>query len=276
MKPSHLLLTAALTACALSAVAQQVLPGAPELNGLIPKTGTGYVNGTNAYSINNHGSEALSVDIANNGNVIVGWEDDGSGLADIESVWTLLDPLGQLITPPTVVSNRSTLGGLGTLEAMTNIFLSYYRSDNTSIPGYTGWGPRVKANRFGNGIGMGAMPWEIGLEVPELYDINEDAGGPPGPADDFVCVQLLNNDGTPLRLGPINGVTNLGIVTFADADVQPQGAIRLGGWDYLANGNIVIVGESRQVADRALTGQAAGNVPVYRVVTPAGIQVKGY
>jgi len=124
------------------------------------------------------------------------------------------------------------------------------------------------------------MPWEIGLEIPELYDINMDAGGLAAgslaSSDDFPAVQLMNDDGTPYRPGPINGVTNLGIVTLADADVQPLGAIRLGGWDYLGNGNIVIAGESRQADDLVLTGQASGRVPVYRVVTPAGLQVKGY
>lgn len=271
-----ILLSAAVAAAIVLPGSAQTLPGAPENNGLTPKTATGFVNGTNSYSINNFGTESLSIDIANNGNMIVGWEDDGGGLQDIESVWTLLDSNGNLITSPTVVSNRSTLGALGTLEVTTNIFLSYYRSDNTSIPGYTGWGPKVKANRFGNGFGMGALPWEIGLEVPELYVINEDSGGPPPASDDFVCVQLLNNDGTPLRPGIINGITNLGIVTFADEDVQPAGAIRIGGWDYLSSGNILIVGDSRQAADRALTGQTNGNVPVYRIVTPGGIQVKGY
>jgi hypothetical protein len=269
---------AAIMAVAVSSTTAQVLPGAPETNGVTPKTVTSYVNGTN--TINNFSSEALTIDIANNGNIIVGWEDDGDGIIDTESMWTLLDPNGNLITPQTVVSNRSTLGALGTLETVTTSFLSYYRSDNTSIPGYTGWGPKVRANRFGAGIGMGAMPWEIGLEIPELYDINmDDAGLATGnlpDSNDFVCVQLMNNDGSPLRLGPISGITNLGIVTFADEDIQPAGNIRIGGWDYLSTGNILIVGESRQSADLALTGQASGNVPVYRIVTPGGVQVKGY
>jgi hypothetical protein len=263
----------AVMAAGTSLTTAQTLPGAPETNGVTPKTVTAYVNGTN--TINNLNTESLSIDIANNGNTIIGWEDDGDGLADIESVWTLLDPNGSLITPQTVVSNRSTVSH-STLETITTSFLSYYRSDNTSIPGYTGWGPKVKANRFGNGIGMAAMPWEIGLEVPELYDINDDDAGPPPDSNDFVCVQLLNNDGTPLRTGAINGITNLGIVTFADTDVQPVGNIRLGGWDYLSSVNILIVGESRQADDRTLTGQSADNVPVYRIVTPGGSQVKAY
>src|SRR5258706_4959211 len=266
--------TVLMAACAWSALG--AVPTAPESNGLIPLTSTGFVNGTNQYSVNNFGPESLSIDIAKNGNAIVSWEDDGDGLYVIESVWTLIGPSGGLITPPIVVSNRSTAGALSTLEVKTNIFLSYWRSDNTSIPGYTGWGPKAKANRFGDGIGMGAMPWEIGLEIPELYAVNEDAGGPPGPANDFVCVQLMNNNGTPLRPGTINGVTNLGIVTFTDATVQPAGAIRLGGWDYLGSGNLVILGESQQSAEWVLTVQGSGNVPVYRVASPCRLEGKGY
>lgn len=259
---------------AISAFAQAPLPGAPETNGLSPKSATAYLNGING--INNNKTEHLSIDIAKNGNVVVAWEDDGNGITDFEAVWTLLDPNGNMITPMTEHTNRSVLGALATYEVSTNQYLSFFRSDGTATPPYMGWGTKVRANRYGDGFGFGAMVWEIGLEVPELYDINEDAGGPPPDANDFLCVQLLNNDGTPLRLGTISGITNLGIVTFADADVQPAGAIRIGGWDYLSSGNIVLVGDSRQADDRALTGQASGNVPVYRVVTKAGIEVKGY
>jgi hypothetical protein len=59
-----------------------------------PKTVTSYVNGTN--TINNSSSEALTVDIASNGNIIFGWEDDGDGITDTESMWTLVDPIGNL------------------------------------------------------------------------------------------------------------------------------------------------------------------------------------
>ena len=269
-------------ACAFSASA--ALPGAPELNGLTPKTATGWINGTNGVH-NPDKCESLSVDIVNNGNVIVGWENDGGDINSFLGVWTLLDPNGKMITPQTLQTNRDMNGDLTTLESTTNQYLSFFRSDNTPTPGWPGgWGPKVRANPFGNGMGMQSMSWAIGLEVPELFDINEDAGGIAcgggvaclASSDDFPLVQLLNNNGTPLRLGPIVGITNLGIVTLADADVQPAGPIRTGGWDYLSSGNILIVGESRQVADRALTGQPDEKVPVYRIVTPAGLQVKGY
>src|ERR1043166_9712462 len=62
------------------------LAGNPEDSGLIPLTPTFYVN-TNYF--NNGGAESPGVAIAANGNVIVGWEDDGSGIADFESVWSL-------------------------------------------------------------------------------------------------------------------------------------------------------------------------------------------
>ena len=89
-------------------------------------------------------------------------------------------------------------------------------------------------------------------------------------------VQLLNNDGTPFRPGVINGLTNLGILTFLAPDVSPPGHIRGADFDYLSDGNIVVSGQSQQAADQALTGQTGGNVPVYRIWTPGGLEVKGY
>jgi len=264
----------ALASAAFLCLAQ---PGTPADSGFAPLTSTFYVT-TNFFNPPAH--EHPSVDIAANGNVIFSWENDGSGITDIECAWTLHDSRGNLLIPPTVQTNRDVSGnGACGIEyqTTTNTYLSFFRSDNTPIGPYTGWGGYdAKANKFGNGIGFGAMCWEIGLEIPELYDINSDDEGTPGPANDALYVQLLNNDGTPLRPGAINGITNLGILSFGDADVQPTGAIRTGGWDYLANGNIVLVGESRQAVDRALTGQASGNVPVYRILTPAGGQVMAY
>src|SRR5947207_15832310 len=70
--------------------------------GLIPKTPTFYVN-TNYF--NNGGGESPGVAIAANGNVIIAWEDDGSGIADFEAVWSLFDGNGNLLTPATVITN---------------------------------------------------------------------------------------------------------------------------------------------------------------------------
>src|SRR5204863_7191711 len=74
-----LLLASAIMAGAFTA-SSAALPGAPEANGLAPKTATLFVNGTN--NINNGTTEALGVGIAGNGNVLVGWEDDGPDITN--------------------------------------------------------------------------------------------------------------------------------------------------------------------------------------------------
>lgn len=230
----------------------QTVKGTVEGNRLEARTSTFYVN-TSA-TLNNNKTESLGVAIANNGNVIIGWEDDGADLNDLESVWTLYSPGGGSITPDT--EQKSLQGG-----SVTSKFLSYFRKDKTAIPGRTSWGPKIKANPFGDGIGMGATSFELGLEIPEFADINVDAGG----GGDFPAVQLLDNAGNPI-----------GIVSYADADVEPQGDVRIADWDYLSNGNIVIVGESRQNDD--LSGKFGGTDPgkhvTYKVVDSAGKEIK--
>ncbi|MCX6916706.1 MAG: hypothetical protein NT167_27290, partial [Verrucomicrobia bacterium] len=192
-------------------------------------------------------TEHPGVDIAANGNILIGWENDGTPITDFEACWTMYDSQGNSITPLTVQTNRdvSGQGACGTTYlATTNKWLSFFRDDNTAIGGYTGWGGSwPKANRFGNGLAWSAMTWEIGLEISELSAVNTSSDG-----DDWPSTQLLNNDGTPLR----------------------------GEAEFLANGNIATVGDSRQAADRALTGQASGNVTVYRVWTPSGLEVHSY
>ena len=113
-------------------------PGAPDTNGLSPTTATFYVNSTNG--INNGNTESLGLAIAKNGNVIVGWEDDGADIADIESVWTVFDSSGNWVTPNTKIDSLA----LGT--SITNKYLSYFRLDGTATPGYVSWGPKIKAN----------------------------------------------------------------------------------------------------------------------------------
>src|SRR6266496_3082629 len=99
-------------------------------SGLIPKTSTFYVN-TNYY--NNAGGESPGVDIAANGNVIVGWEDDGSGVYDFEAVWSVFSGAGVLLTPQTVQTSYVASA------TITNTFLSYFRADGTAIPGAFGF-----------------------------------------------------------------------------------------------------------------------------------------
>ncbi len=254
--------TRALAFMALSisvSMAQLASPGLPEENGLAPKTETIYINVPP--TLNNTKTESLGVGIAANGNVIVGWEDDGDGLDDLEAVWTLFSPSGVSITPEmTITTLNPELAG----QTTPSKFLSYFRADGTPVSGYTSWGPKIKANPFGDGIGMGATSFALGQEVPELGPINLDAGG----GGDFPAVQLLTNDGQPIQ-----------IVTGAnDADAEPEGDIRIGDWGYLANGNVVIVGESRQEAD--LVSRFGGGAPdrhaVYRIVDASGKEVKAF
>ncbi|HZO53212.1 MAG TPA: hypothetical protein VFB63_10865, partial [Bryobacteraceae bacterium] len=226
----------------------QVVPGQAQNNGLTPRTATIDVNPVQ----NNTSTESTGVGIAANGNVIVGWEDDSTEDYDIfffGAVWTLLDSTGAKIIPSTTITNTPhPPAEYMTQNSMNSTYRAYFRSDGTPTPGNTAWGPKIKANRFGDGIGMGATAYYLGFEVPELFNINLDAGG----GGDFPAVQLLNNDGTPV-----------GIVSFDDSDAEPAGDIRIGDWEQLSTGRIVIVGESRQAADRALTGQTSGNTPAF-------------
>jgi len=264
---------AVLITMAAAAWTCQAQPATPAQCGFAAVTGTFYVN-TNAAWYNG-AAEHPGVDIAANGNILFGWEDDGSVINDHEAVWTLHDSTGNLITPLTLQTNRSLLGNCSTYQSTTNPWLSFFRADNTAIGGYTGWGGSwPKANRFGNGMGWSAMCWEIGYEIDQLYDIMMASQ-----QMDCPTTQLLNNDGTPLRPGVISGMNNLGILSFTAADMSAAGGeddVRGGEIEYLSSGNIVVMGYSRQTDDRVLTGQTAGNVPIYRVWTPGGAEVHTY
>jgi hypothetical protein len=228
-------------------------PGLPEANGLMPKTDRIFINLPD--TVNNDSTESLGVAIASNGNIIVGWEDDGDDLTDLEAVWTLFDANGNMITPDTTITSTQSD------DTLTSKFLSYFRADGSAVPGNTAWGPKIKANLFGEGVGMGATAFSLGLEIEELADINIDAGG----GGDFPAVQLLTNDGRPIAT--LSGVD--------DAYAEPEGDIRIGDWDYLSNGHVVIVGESRQQFDlQNVYGGAPGNHAIYRIVNQAGNEVR--
>jgi len=237
--------------------ASSALPGAPEKNGLTPKTATSYVNGTNG--VNNLSTEALGVAIASNGNIIVGWEDDGSDIDDIEAVWTMFDSNGNGITPKTKID---ALGAYGLGKSVTNNYLSFFRGDGSATPGYVSWGPKIHANLFGNGVGQGANG-DGDLFPAEVAALAGYAGG-----GGFPAVQLFDNNGLPVS--PILAGAS---AAYATADA---GSIRIGDWEYLANGNVVIAGDSRQNADlvNLYGGATAANHTIYRILTPAGAVVK--
>jgi hypothetical protein len=79
-------------------------------------------------------------------------------------------------------------------------------------------------------------------------------------------VQLLTETGGPIRI--LTGVS--------DAYAETAGDIRIADRDYLANGIIVIVGESRQGTDLVTKygGTANGNHAIFRIVDPSGNEVK--
>ncbi len=245
--------------CLAAVVVAQQGPGAPEANGLTPKSDTIYINRKTAEidNINNGSTESLGVAIANGGNVIVGWEDDGSGVTDIEAVWTMFDSAGVSITPDT----ETTCVAPDTAGSATTKFLSYFRADGSAVGGGQSWGPKIKANPYGDGVGLGATTWQLDLEVPQLagYDGNNQG--------DYPTVQLLSNTGQPVKI--VAGVSE----AYATRD---PGNIRIGDWDYLSNSNIVIVSESRQNAD--LVDVFGGSSPyqhiVFRILDPGGNVVK--
>lgn len=230
----------------------QDVTGTVESNQLAARSATFYVN--SSATINNASTESLGVAITSSGDVVIGWEDDAENETELNylgAVWTLYSGGGISVTPDTTIT--SNLGG-----EITSKFLSYFRADKSAIPGNTAWGPKIKANLFGDGFGMGATVYALGGEVPAWADW--DAGG------DWPGVQLLSSGSEPL-----------GIVSGVPADYgATSGNIRIGDWDYLSNGNIVVVGESRQGDDlvNKYGGAAAGNHVIYRIVTPAGQEVK--
>ncbi|MCB1125982.1 MAG: hypothetical protein KDM81_05765 [Verrucomicrobiae bacterium] len=232
----------------------QSVTGTVDSNGLTARADTFYVNDLNT-SLNNLNTEALGVAITAAGDIVIGWEDDGDGLSDLEAVWALYSAGGVPITGDAdIASNR---GG-----SITMRYRSFFRANGSPTPANTAWGPKIKANLFGNGFGMGATAFDLRYEVPEVADIEVDAGG----GGDWPALQLLDNTGDPLGL--VSGVSA--------AEAEPAGDIRIADWDYLANGNLVVVGESRQEADLVSKygGAAAGKHAIFRIVTPAGEVVK--
>src|SRR5206468_12217907 len=106
----------------------QVTPGKAEDNGLIPRGKTFDIN----TDFNNTASESLGVGIAANGNVLIGWEDDGfTDITDFESVWSLFDSTGHLLTSTMTITNHDGS------QSINSTYLSYFRSNGSPTPGYT-------------------------------------------------------------------------------------------------------------------------------------------
>lgn len=246
-----------ITASAFS-LGGQSLPGAPEENGLTPKTDTFYINSvaTDPEIRNNGNTESLGVAITSTGNVVVGWEDDGDELNDFASVWTLFDSAGQWLTP---ITGQNSLAN-PSWGTVSNRFLSYFRADGSPVFAGTSWGPKIKANLFGEGFGMGATSYGLSAELAEFAAWDDANKG------DVPTVQLLNENGTPRKFLP--GLT----IDYASRD----GDVRIADWEFLDNGNILIVSESRQRPDliNVYGGETEGIHPIFRILDPSGAVVK--
>ena len=257
MNTKHLVLASLLVGT--TAALAQTPPGVPEDSAVMPKTGTTYVNRKTfeITNINNGGTESLGVGIANNGNVIVGWEDDdpNEGIHYLGAVWTMFDSAGVSMTPETEVTS-TVLGA-----SVATKYLSYFSADGSPVFGGTSWGPKIKANLFAEGVGLGATSYLLGEEVPAFAGYDDMNMG------DFPSVQLLNSTGGPV--GIVAGVSQ----AFA---IRDPGGIRIADFDYLSNGNIVIANESRQNQD--LVDVFSGSAPfrhiTFRIVTPTGTVIK--
>ncbi|MBX3733748.1 MAG: hypothetical protein KF791_14280 [Verrucomicrobiae bacterium] len=267
---------AGLSLLALPVCAQPVDPSDV---GLTARTGTLYVNQDH----NNNTVSSLGVGITSNQDVVVGFEDDhspGTVIGHWAAAWTLYDRDGSRLTPEITVSSTNPELASQPPTSIDTYYRAFFRADGTPTPARTAWGPKIKANPFGPGFGMGATAYAVrdpisatgfngpGNEIAHLFPINYDLslngeGLRVGAA--FAPVQLVNNDGTSAGLTLAGGTED---------DYAPEGAVRIADWHYLANGNIVIVNESRQAADHALTGQESGNVTTYRVVRPDGGEVQ--
>lgn len=245
-----------LGAFGISALAQ-VAPGAPEINGLNPNGATTYVNSqaTDPGISNNGNTESLGVAISSSGNVILGWEDDGDGIADREAVWTMYDSGGSLLVHPTLLTSLSLPG------SETNIFLSYFRPDGSAVWDGTSWGPKIKANLFGPGTGMAANSYGLGEEVSAFLPWDDANSG------DFSSVQLLGDAGQPASI--VAGISS----SYATGD---SGNIRAADFEFLSNGNVLVVSESRQDGEliTRYQGDSAAHHAIFRIVDPSGQVVK--
>ncbi len=165
--------------------------------------------------------ESLGIDITSDGKVIIGWEDDSVEVGAGIRAYDL---------------SLNNLPWASDFE--DNNVSSYYFDDGAPTDDNSGWGPKVRANYFGDGFGMGSSAWGFpensGRLVDSLADLMEDDEGR-GP--DSPCVQLYQADMTPI-VPIICGIT--------DEFAQPVGSVRIADWCYLSNGSYAFMNESRQ------------------------------
>jgi len=118
------------------------------------------------------------------------------------------------------------------------------------------YGVKTKANFFGPGWGAGGYAYGITPAMIPSLSVALSNGQVP-------LIQLFENDGTPIL--PVRCAVP---EDFAAIDDH----IRLADWDFLSNGNLVAMGESRQAAENAarfgVPADQAGNVNFLSILKP--------
>lgn len=244
--------------------------GQPGAAGLTPRTPTIDV-GTN---FNNANLETGGAGITANTNVVLAWEDDGADITYWAGPYTVFDRDGLLLTPNSSIDGITGPCGLILGGPITTTYRSFYRDDGSATPSYLAWGGKVKPNLFGNGFVIGGSADQLACEVTNqsIVDIQLDISA--GGSGDFPAVQFLNNDGS--RDATLGGPNVAGIASFDDAACEADGNIRMGDFERLSNGNIVIVGEDRNGNDLVTMygGTIARRFARYTVLNAAGGVVK--
>src|SRR5438445_10859109 len=103
--------------------------------GLTPQTGI-----IDVAIHNNNRIETGDIAITGNGNVVLAWEDDGSGVSDFEAVWTLFDPNGNLLLTPTLMTNNFPTACATAGDQITDwTYRAYFRSDGSPTSAHMGY-----------------------------------------------------------------------------------------------------------------------------------------
>ena len=100
-------------------------------------------------------TESIGIAIMENGNVIVGWEDDNNEVQEIAGAFVVYNPQGERLTP----------------------LRAYADDDGNPTPVAGGWGPKIQSNWFGAGATFGTTFYEFGY-VDSLAHLQDTGDAP--------------------------------------------------------------------------------------------------
>lgn len=221
--------------CVLFAWASNAEPVSVEEAGITPLTDSILISTDeigNGYRI-----ESMGVAIVED-KIIVVWEDDPSGNY---AVWMFYDTEG---------------------NALTEAPQSFRRPDGNPTSTRGIWGPKIKANMYGDGAVFGSIFWDwFGAEdnrndMPEFNDLDGDA-----PA-----IQLLSNN------ADFEGHMFLGLPKDY---LMREGGTRISDIDFLSDGHILVTAEDRKAGVGDMYGLISNRVVVAAKLTPSGEVVAG-